>query len=34
MWAKANSRVFKLMVQVTEHLLKAGGWDQQVGLVE
>mmetsp|Transcript_8153 Transcript_8153/g.21733 ORF Transcript_8153/g.21733 Transcript_8153/m.21733 type:complete len:470 (+) Transcript_8153:193-1602(+) len=30
MWTKANARTFKLMVQVTEHLLNKGGWDQQV----
>ncbi|KAF5830027.1 nucleotide-diphospho-sugar transferase-domain-containing protein [Dunaliella salina] len=30
MWAKANARTFKLMVQVTEHLLNKGGWDQQI----
>lgn len=30
MFAKANARAFKLMVQVTEALSRAGGWDQQV----
>ncbi len=30
MWVRANARTFKLMVQVSEHLAKSPGWDQQV----
>lgn len=30
MWVKANSRSYTLMSQVTEHLQKRAGWDQQI----